>query len=293
MITKKEQDFINSQILENQKNIEKIEKQIQNLEKERNYFQNEIKKNEITIKNFKANIMFWSEQNKEIETKIINYKNQIFKLKKQKNNKVKNFFIKIFSFGKINKNKKINNLIQQEKINCEVLKETKLNNQKKIETLNLAYNKKNGTHTSLITNINKITRNINKLLEDKNKLLQNNNNLLIDLLNQKKQQQEVIIEVDEQMVEQFESEIFQLNEKICDLKNTLLSNSSDKGFYSKSTSTDSLHSSNSLSLNKQPTLQIPKTTTNTKEKIKPWEQILREYPTEKNNSKNNLNLWKI
>ncbi len=53
---------------------------------------------------------------------IINYKNQILKLKKQKINKVKNFFIKIFSFGKININQNINNLIRQEEENCELLK---------------------------------------------------------------------------------------------------------------------------------------------------------------------------
>lgn len=99
MITKKEKDFINSQILENQKNIEEIEKPIQSLEKERNYFQNEITINEITIKNFKANIIFWSEQNEEIETKIINYKNQIFNLKK-KLIKLKIFLLKFFHLEK-------------------------------------------------------------------------------------------------------------------------------------------------------------------------------------------------
>ncbi|BDT02766.1 hypothetical protein [Spiroplasma ixodetis] len=51
-------------------------------------------------------------------------------------------------------------------------------------------------------------------------MLNNNNNLL----NQKEQQEkETIVEVNEQMVEQFESEIFQLSEKICDLENQLLS----------------------------------------------------------------------
>lgn len=288
MITKKEKDFINSQILENQKNIEEIEKPIQSLEKERNYFQNEITINEITIKNFKANIIFWSEQNEEIETKIINYKNQIFNLKKQKINKVKNFFIKIFSFGKININQNINNLIQKEKENYELLKETKLNNQKKIENLNLTYSEKKETHKNLITNINKITENINKLLNHKNKLLQNNNNLLFDLLNQKKE--DLIIEVDEQTIEEYESEIFKLNEKICDLENKLLSSSSDEGFHSKSTSTNSLNSGNSLSLNKQ---HQPKVINNPTEKIKPWEQTLREYPTEKSIQKNKLNSWKI
>ncbi|WP_342273518.1 hypothetical protein [Spiroplasma endosymbiont of Acasis viretata] len=287
MITKKEQDFINGQILENQKNIEEIEKQIQNLEKERNYFQNEISINEITIKNFKTNIIFWSEQKEKIETKIINYKNQILKLKKQKINIFKNFFIKIFSFGKININQNINNLIQQEEKNCELLKETNLNNQKKIETLNLTYNEKKENHKNLITNINKITENINKLLNHNNKLLQNNSNLLFNLLNQK--QQKVIIKVDEQTIEKYESEIFKLNEKICDLENKLLSSSSDERFHSKSTSTNSLPSSNSLSLNKQQKPQIPKVINNLKEKIKPSEETLREYPTEKGIQKNKLN----
>ncbi|WP_425382840.1 hypothetical protein [Spiroplasma endosymbiont of Melieria omissa] len=54
-------------------------------------------------------------------------------------------------------------------------------------------------------------------------MLNNNNNLLIDLLNQKEQQEKKIVEVNELMVEQFESEIFQLSEKICDLENQLLS----------------------------------------------------------------------
>ncbi|WJG70494.1 hypothetical protein [Spiroplasma ixodetis] len=285
MITKKEQDFINSQILENQKNIQEIEKQIQILEKEINYFQDEIKINEITIKNFKDNIIFWNEQSEKIETKIINYKNQIFKLKKQKINKVKNFFIKIFSFGKININQNINNLIQKEEENCELLKATNLNNQKKIEILNLTYNEKKEKHKNLITNINKIIENINKLFNHKNKLLQNNNNLLFDLLNQK--QQEVIIKVDEQMIEKYESEIFKLNEKICNLE------INDEGFHSKSTSTNSLTSINSLSFNKQQKPQISKSINNSKEKIKPWEQTLREYPTEKSIQKNKLNLWKI
>ncbi|WP_174481129.1 hypothetical protein [Spiroplasma endosymbiont of Danaus chrysippus] len=293
MITKKEQDFINSQILKNQKNIEEIEKQIQSLEKERNYFKNEISINEITIKNFKTNIFFWSEQSKKIETKIINYQKQILKLKKQKINKIKNFFIKFFSLGKININQNINNLTQQEEKNCELLKETNLNNQKKIEILNLSYNENKENQKNLITNINKIIENINKLLNHKNKLLQNNNNLLFNLLNQK--QQKVIIKVDEQTIEKYELEIFKLNEKICDLENKLLSssNDNDEGFHSKSTSTNSLPSSNSLSLNKQQKPQIPKVINNLKEKIKPWEETLREYPTEKSIQKNKLNLWKI
>ncbi|WP_174480836.1 hypothetical protein [Spiroplasma endosymbiont of Danaus chrysippus] len=80
-------------------------------------------------------------------------------------------------------------------------------------------------------------------------MLNNNNNLLIDLINQKEQQEkETIVEVNEQMVEQFESEIFQLTEKIYDLEKQLLSNSSDEGFNSKSTSTDSLNSDISVPL---------------------------------------------
>ncbi|WJG70853.1 hypothetical protein [Spiroplasma ixodetis] len=109
-------------------------------------------------------------------------------------------------------------------------------------------------------------------------MLNNNNNLLIDLIIQKEQQEkETIVEVNEQMVEQFESEIFQLSEKICDLENQLLSNSSDEGFNSKSTSTDSLNSDISVPLKIQPKLQISNPINKQKEKDIPWEQTLRKY----------------
>ncbi len=59
---------------------------------------------------------------KKIEDKVFQFNIRIYKLKEQKINKIKNFFINLFSFGKINKNKSINNLIETEEINCELLK---------------------------------------------------------------------------------------------------------------------------------------------------------------------------
>lgn len=78
--------------------------------------------------------------------------------------------------------------------------------------------------------------------------MSHNNKLLFNLLNQK--QQEVIIEVNEKTIEEYESEVFKLNEKICHLENKLLASNSDEGLHSQSTSTNSLHSGNPLSSKK-------------------------------------------
>lgn len=275
---KKEQIFTNKAYLINYETVEKIKKQLLNLKGEKIKLIEKSEKIEKEINNYQKTIQFWIKQNKEIEDKVFQFNIQIYKLKEQKINKIKNFFINLFSFGKINKNKSINNLIETEEINCELFKKTKLNNQQKINILNSNYIEKQTKYANLITNINQITEYENKLLEDKNNLLNNNNNLLIDLINQKEQQEkETIVEVNEQMVEQFESEIFQLTEKICDLENQLLSNSSDEGFNSKSTSTDSLNSDISVPLKIQPKLQISNPINKQKEKDIPWEQTLRKY----------------
>ncbi|WP_342254316.1 hypothetical protein [Spiroplasma endosymbiont of Zeiraphera isertana] len=275
---KKEQIFTNKAYLINYETVEKIKKQLLNLKGEKIKLIEKSEKIEKEINNYQKTIQFWIKQNKEIEDKVFQFNIQIYKLKEQKINKIKFFFINLFSFGKINKNRSINNLIETEEINCELFKKTKLNNQQKINILNSNYIEKQTKYANLITNINQITEYENKLLEDKNNLLNNNNNLLIDLINQKEQQEkETIVEVNEQMVEQFESEIFQLTEKICDLEKQLLSNSSDEGFNSKSTSTDSLNSDISVPLKIQTKPQISNPINKQKEKDIPREQTLRKY----------------
>lgn len=168
---KKEQIFTNKAYLINYETVEKIKKQLLNLKGEKIKLIEKSEKIEKEINNYQKTIQFWIKQNKEIEDKVFQFNIQIYKLKEQKINKIKNFFINLFSFGKINKNKSINNLIETEEINCELFKKTKLNNQQKINILNSNYIEKQTKYANLITNINQITEYENKLLEDKNNFL--------------------------------------------------------------------------------------------------------------------------
>lgn len=272
-IIKDEQTFINITHLNNYQILEKIQKEIKNLEKQKI---NLIKKKEEvkkTINNFKKSIAYWIDQNQKLEIKICYCQKQINKLEKQKINKIKNFFINLFSFKKINKNKEINNLIEIEKINCKILKQTKLNNEKKINNLNLNYIGKQDEYGDSITNIN-----INETLEQVNKLL-------IKLMNYEKDQQQkiTVAEVNEQKVENYEAKV-RLAEKNCVLAKQLSTSSSDEGFNSESTSTSSLQPDITVPFKIKQTLQIIKPVP-LKKKDKPWEQTLREYDYPTNNYK--------
>lgn len=277
-IIKDEQTFINITHLNNYQVLEKIKKEIENLEKQKVNF---IKKNEevkILIDNFKKSIDYWVDQNQKLETKICYYQKQINKLEKQKINKIKNFFINLFSFKKINKNKKINNLIEIEEINCEILKQTKLNNEKKINNLNLNYIGKKDEYANLITNIN-------ETLEQENKLL-------IKLMNYEKNQQQkiTVAEVNEQKVENNEAKV-RLTEKICVLAKQLSTSSSDEGFNSESTSASSLQSNFTVPFKIKRKLQISKPVS-FKKSDKPWEQTLRQYDYPTNNYKQKSKITK-
>lgn len=264
---KNEQTIVDITQLNNYEVIEKIKKEIKDLDLKKKNLIDERKQEGETINNFVTSINYWIDQNKKIETKMCDNQKQIDKLEKQKINKIKNFFISLFSFGRKNKNKKISQLIQVEKKDSELLKETSLNNEEKIKRLNSYYLKEKEKYENLIGSFNKT--------------LEKENELLMKLMNLEKEQQQKTVEVNEQMVAQYEAEIFKLTEKICDLKNQLTSTSSDEGFNSKSTSTSFLDSDiTSLKLKPQISKPAP-----FKKSDKPWEQTLRKYDYPSNNYK--------
>ncbi|WP_400255211.1 hypothetical protein [Spiroplasma endosymbiont of Cleonymus obscurus] len=92
---KKEQIFTNKAYLINYETVEKIKKQLLNLKGEKIKLIEKSEKIEKEINNYQKTIQFWIKQNKEIEDKVFQFNIQIYKLKEQKINKIKNFFINL------------------------------------------------------------------------------------------------------------------------------------------------------------------------------------------------------
>ncbi|MBP1526922.1 hypothetical protein [Spiroplasma endosymbiont of Dactylopius coccus] len=97
---KKEQIFTNKAYLINYETVEKIKKQLLNLKGEKIKLIEKSEKIEKEINNYQKTIQFWIKQNKEIEDKVFQFNIQIYKLKEQKINKIKNFFINLFFIWK-------------------------------------------------------------------------------------------------------------------------------------------------------------------------------------------------
>lgn len=89
---KKEQIFTNKAYLINYETVEKIKKQLLNLKGEKIKLIEKSEKIEKEINNYQKTIQFWIKQNKEIEDKVFQFNIQIYKLKEQKINKIKNFW---------------------------------------------------------------------------------------------------------------------------------------------------------------------------------------------------------
>lgn len=253
----------------NQPHSQSIKKKLNDLRVKKNDLLKKIEENEIVIKNSETIVLFWNKQNEELVTKIVPSKIKINELEKQKVNKVRSFFTWIFSFGKKDINKNIVNLIKTEKTNYQLLKKIIADNKSKIDNLNLDKQKYKDEKMELIINFNEILKKENELLIELNACKTNY------------QESDLIKEVDEKMVKDYEEQIFLLNERVCELESKLsfnintnsINTISDEGFDSKTKSTNSLRSNISLP-KKLPTksLTAPKERT-----IKPWEQTLREY----------------
>lgn len=202
----------------------------------------------ITIEKFTKDINYYTAQNQELEKQISDYKQQIIELKKQKINKIKNFLIILFSLGKKNHNQNINTTIKAKTEKYQPLENKKTTNETIINNLKLNNEKKKNEQISLLNEIDKIK------------------SLIINLLKINKEKQEL--------------EIFNLNEKNCNLENQISfsNNSSDEGFDSKSASTESLHTNNQQHAKKQAKSPTSKVNNQQLKEVKPWEETLRKYP---------------
>lgn len=192
-------------------------------------------------------------------------KNKIIKnLKEQKNNKFINFIIKIFSMGKINKNKDIDNKISNVQKKWTEIKRIKKETNFNLKNLLKTILKNQEINSKEILNIKKANL---KLQYENSKLQQENSKLKTDFeqLNQREQslktiilenkvdearmqekieqqktliaelkqkikmikekqieqQKTLILERDEQMVVNYETQIFKLNEAVNNLENNL------------------------------------------------------------------------
>lgn len=187
-------------------------------------------------------------------------KNKIIKnLKEQKNNKFINFIIKIFSVGKINKNKDIDNKISNvqtkwteikrikketnfklKKLLKTILKNQEINNKEilNIKKTNLKLQQENSKFKTDFEQLNKSEQLLKTIiLENKvdearmQKQIEQQKILIVELKQKIKmikeeqieQQKTVILEVDEQMVANYETQIFELNKEVINLENNLKS----------------------------------------------------------------------
>lgn len=187
----------------------------------------------------------------------INKNNIIKNLKEEKINKFINFIIKIFSVGKINKNKDIDNKISNvqtkwteiKKIKKEtnfnlknllkaILKNQEINSKEilNIKKTNLKLQYENSKFKTDFEQLNQSEQLLKTIIEE-NKIndarmqekMEQQKTVIAELKQKIKmikeeqieQQKTVILEVDEQMVANYETQIFEFNEEVINLENNL------------------------------------------------------------------------